>query len=483
MSRWNWALFAAVSIDLLMRAVAEILGAGSVAVLSTMVQLAVQYGLGFDTIVWGYGWVMLWLIVFQVTPALFPQTPREGWAGGIPNRLLFASAAVAMGLIFESWLAYIDTTDPVAAVLLQDITGRVLVPPVDAAKLLGGVFVASLLVRYVGRTSLTDAAEALGVLYIPSQPSPLAEMSDSGSATETVTGRKYLLAVVLLGLLLSTLVVLFPLPEVILVCVQLASALAVVTAPVSRDEASISRILNGIEESLVAASTAVWGGVWAVQRVLYAFFLIVIPAFLTLGLFRVVDLGALLNQQPLETMLLAVGLLVAICHVFLYVARLCQRLYAERLEAALPPSREPPTPSPVPLMLFPAGLLFAAVSRALSEQAQDELPSPNSITTVDVSPAVAVLITVGILLAVTTVWKSQAWPSFLPTNHLPDLLVAILSLFVFGVTVELFFGTLEPGSAFQPGEILSGIVGALTQIVLLSVLLYFCLLPFYLFSS
>ena len=203
MSRWTQALFGALSIDLLLRAIAELVGEGSAAAVSAGAGLLSRYLFDLSTLVWVYGWLLLWVVVFQLTPVLLPRQADPDWTEGIANRALVATGSVAVGLTLEGWLAWAE-----GPLLETDVFAvRLLVQPVDAGALLVGILLGYAAVRWLGRTPLDRLASARSLLYRPTA---------RPDATR-ITADRYLLAIVILGAVLASVALLFPLPELVVV--------------------------------------------------------------------------------------------------------------------------------------------------------------------------------------------------------------------------------------------------------------------------
>ena len=111
------AVYATASTDLLIRAAAELLGFGHTVGLLVPTVVVGRLALGLNTVGWALGWVLLWLILFFYAPLFFPRQgePNADWTLGAPNRLLVATAAVGVGVTFESWLAVFESMATTAA--------------------------------------------------------------------------------------------------------------------------------------------------------------------------------------------------------------------------------------------------------------------------------------------------------------------------------------------------------------------------------
>jgi hypothetical protein len=85
-----------VSLDLLLCALPELLGVGSIAGLSAAIAVLNREVFGLETVGRLYGWLLFWMVAFQFAPVFFPRQSDPDWTAGVPNRALVASAAVVV---------------------------------------------------------------------------------------------------------------------------------------------------------------------------------------------------------------------------------------------------------------------------------------------------------------------------------------------------------------------------------------------------
>lgn len=390
MSRWKQALFGALSIDLLLRAIAELLGEGSAAAVSAGAGLLSRYLFDLSTVVWVYGWLLLWMVVFQLTPVLFPRQAGPDWTEGIANRALVATGSVAVGLTLEGWLAWVE-----GPVLETDVfTARLLVQPIEAGALLVGILLGYAGVRWLGRTPLDRLAADRSLLYRPTtRPDPTG-----------ITADRYLLAVVVLGTVLASVALLFPLPELVVVGLQLADFLLVLGAVAVGGGAYVSA-REDVVKGLVGATLAVWGELEDLFQVAYVLAPLAWIAVVAAAVIKAVDFGTVLARQPAGLAVLVACLAVGGGYTVIYEFRMCERLRARRLGDA--DGADPLDPPRVPLFLLPAGLLFAAVALLLTGQGDSAVRG--GITAVDTAPGAVAVAAAGSVLAVGTVRKPSAF--------------------------------------------------------------------------
>lgn len=416
MSRWDQALFGAVSVDLLLRVLAELVGGGSLAAASAGVGLFSRYVLDLGTVVWAYSWALLWVIVFQLTPVLFPQQSKGDWTESVLHRALLASAGVTMGVTFEGWVAWLETMFSETSVL----TLRVFISPAEAVGILCAVGLGYLLVSRIGQTPLDRFASRFGLLFVPQQR----------AKEGTITVDRYLLAVFILGILLGTVALLFPIPELLIIGLQLTDFLVGLGALVAGSGTYFST-RSDIAEGMIGATLAVWGDLEELFHIVYVLAPLAFVAAVLATVIKGVAFGTVFVRQPVGAAVLISSLLVAAGHVLLYSFRLCQRIRDRKIaESSHDESGGQPLSdrARIPLLLLPVGILMAVVTLLLAE------PSTNvttgEITKLDMSAGVGSLAVLGTALAIVTVNRPSVFGHPVLETDLSDESAAALATFV-----------------------------------------------------
>lgn len=393
MSRWNRALFGAVGLDLVLRVLLELLGGGSLAI-SEGVKLFGYYAFDLRGLVWAYGWLLIWLIVFQVTPSLFPQKSPD-WTETVLNRTVFASGVVAIGVSVEGWIVRL-TAETIGITISEQ---AVFVFPLRVPLFLAGIFISYQLVRQIGYTSLDQAATKLGIVYTP----------QSRNTTGQITGDRYLLAVLLLGTTLAMLVLLFPLPEIVLIIVQTANVVVFLGASVVYDDVNFD-LTSDISKRMAGATVAIWGELEEVFNTIYILLPLIWFFGITATVVNAVEIKTIFNQQPVGLALLIVSLLGSGGHAILYPLRMSERARARADNSSVRLSSQSaslPEPPRVPLLLLPTGLLLATV--ALLTVGAGPTDVRNSIDVLNTTNVAVLTASVGLALAVVTVWNPVGW--------------------------------------------------------------------------
>jgi len=236
----------AAGTDLLARAVLDLVYTGDpVAIAVGGGALLSRYVLNAATLTWLFGWVVLGLAVFVVTPRLFPEE-LLGWARGVPARTVLTVGAVALALLFDSAFAAFAVfgASPVDLPLLELLAAF-----------------AAALVFVPATRNLPEWCVGVPLVNCP-------EGALLRTRREIQTGEllaRVLLIVSFAALFLVLLSRLFPVPEVILVVLAFAE-----TTRSARSGSSPTGGRKDVVERAILGLGAVWFGPEAVLALLYA---------------------------------------------------------------------------------------------------------------------------------------------------------------------------------------------------------------------
>ncbi len=311
------------SVDVVARAVPDVVAAADATILPVGLRLGTDAAAGYDAVGWAIGWLLLWTAVFAAVPAAFPRQLLV-WANGVAARVGLATAAVTVGLYLEAgaWLVVTRVGDvargptwfpvpvwtfPAALLVLAAVFWLTRVMPVRHPGLGSG------LIPYTGLTQTDDGSvtvEAHRVVY-------------DGEIDGDRLLSRWLLLVVLAGLLLSVVALLYPLPEVVF----LALAGRELTRRVV-GSASTGPAYKDIAERYVRSLGAIWVGPRGVLGVVYA--VVAVPAMLYLDFTYLTVLG---NREAVVASPLALGFLVATLGVATVGVTAASVRLAERLTA------------------------------------------------------------------------------------------------------------------------------------------------------
>lgn len=374
------AIYGTASIDLVMRLVAELLGFGRSVGLLVPFLVTGRLALGLDTIGWALGWVLLWLLLFLYGPLFFPEQgeTRTDWTLGLPNRLLVATAAVGVGITFESWLAIFESLANYGGI----VSSPVYVPPIAALALLGATLVGHLVVRTLEPTSWT-------VEHVPVPTRP---------RERPIAPDRYLSAVVVLGAILAVVAVLFPLPELLVVAFGAGSVVASL-APLTTPSAYLFAIREDLVRGILGGALAVWQALEGLSHLVYVLTPLLWFWLFAVGTIHLLDVRAAVARTPLSLLLLLGVLGAAGLHVVLFTFRLSLRVRARARGEEQPPL--------VPLFLLPLGVaLFVSLAVIISSGTT----TPNSLSRVGFSGPLTALGLLSIGLSVVTVLRPAAFP-------------------------------------------------------------------------
>lgn len=333
MRRALQVLMATAAGDLIVRGVVELFGLGATEALPAAVVLGTKLALGLPLVGWMLGWLLLGMVVFQTAPLLVPVEGAT-WPGSLRGRVSIAAAAVTVAVAIETLL----------------VTGqRGLSTPFQVGEALfwapAVVGVSSYLVARTG----SDPYEGPYAYSLRSIGGPM----EGGR----VTFGRYLLFVLLLGVLLAAVSLLFPVPELIILGSGVVSVVGV--------ELSFGRSLNvpggrDVAERLTRGAAVVWTGLDHLGFVVYALAMLLVAFAYVASTTLRVDIGAVATDDPAAAALLIVVLVTVLSTIVLTVERYLERLYYEvrdKPEAKKAVER-------LPGMLVPAGVLAMALETA-----------------------------------------------------------------------------------------------------------------------
>jgi len=373
----------AAGTDLLARAILDLASAGDpIAIAVGGSILLSRYVLDAATLTWLFGWVVLGLAVFVVTPRLFPEELRE-WARGVPGRGVLTLGAVALALSFDSAFAELAVfgASPVEA------------PPLALLAVFAAMF---LLVPVTWK--LPNWCVGVPLINCP-------EATALRTRREIRPGEilaRILLILPFAALFLVLLSRLFPVPEIILVVLAIAEM-----ARSPRSGSSPTGARKDVVERAIIGLGAVWFGPEAVLALFYAAVSVFFVLYLDLRAFEmfagpvdpttVAFLLATLGVATLSVLLASVRLLERFPKAFLTADDVADADLADRF-ADLHPRVSG-------FMLLPAALLVVFETQA-SGLFRHIAPRPSftlSVSTVDLGVALA-LAAVTLVVTLRAAW-------------------------------------------------------------------------------
>jgi len=416
-------VYGTASTDLLVRALAELLGVGRTVGLLVPFVVTGRLALGLDTVGWVLGWGLLWFVLFLYGPLFFPRQDEAGtdWPLGLPNRLLVATAAVGIGITFESWLAIFESLANYGGV----VSSPVYVPPRAAVGLLAATLLGYLVVSRVP---------------VPSWAAPQLRVTARPEGIP-ITADRYLLAVVFLGATLAVVAVLFPLPELLVMTFGAGSVLASI-APLTTPSVYLLAIREDLTQGLLGASLAVWQDPEDVFHLVYILTPLLWFWLFAAGTIHLVGLRTLLARSPLSLLLLLGLLGAAGLHVVVFAFRLSLRIRARVRGEAQPPL--------VPLFLLPLGLaMFVLLALVISSGVR----TPNALTDITFTRPLAALAVLSIGLSVLTVLWPRIFPFTGPAtdDHATAAIATALTL-----TASVAAGVYDPSVSQPDGRLVVG---------------------------
>jgi hypothetical protein len=370
--RTGLTLFGVAGLDLAARFAGELLGFGTTIGLAVPVVLAGRLSFGLSTLGAALGWLLLWLVLFLFAPVFFPEPDRSknDWVVGVPNRLVVATGALGVGLTLEGWIAAWESRVSLGSGI---VTGTVSVPPRYAVGLLVGI-----LVSYFVVSNWRPSVFGTTWLPVPDRP-----------AEGSVTADRYVFLVLMLGVVLSVMSVLFPLPELLLVGLQLGDVVYGLGTLVSAGEFYLVARQDFVE-GMTGAVLVIWQDIEDLSHLVYIIAPLLWVWYIAVATITVADLPALVRTSPLGL----VGVLGLVTVVGGYVTFHSFRL-SERVRARMTGDDERPR---MPLFLLPAGGGAFVVMAVLVDPAS----GPDSISTLSFSPgrwALGAASTVGAVVA------------------------------------------------------------------------------------
>ncbi|WP_152040436.1 hypothetical protein [Salinigranum salinum] len=399
MDRSGAVLFGVAGLDLAARIAGELLGFGTTVGLAVPVVLAGRLSFGLSTLGAALGWLLLWLVLFLYAPVFFPgpDRPTGEWVVGIPNRLVVATGALGVGLTLEGWIAAWESQVSLADGI---VTGVVYISPLYAAGLL-----VAILVGYFIVVDTRPSVFAATRLPVPNRPT-------EGS----ITADRYVFLVLTLGLVLSVMSVLFPLPELLLVGLQLGDVVYGLGMLVSAGEFYVAARQDFVE-GMTGAVLVIWQEIEDISHLVYILAPLLWVWYIAVATITAADLPALVRTAPLDL----IGVLVLVTTVGGYVTFHSFRL-SERVRARMTGDDERPR---MPLFLLPAGAGAFVVMAVLVNPAS----GPDSVSTLAFSPGLWALAAAGTMVAVIATARPRRVPSF--ERVIDDQAVAALSTTVF----------------------------------------------------
>jgi hypothetical protein len=409
MKRWKQLLFGVVTadlvfrlsselvglVDLLLRFVVEVLGLGRTVGISAGAVFGTRFLLGLDLVGWVFGWLLFWLLLFWSAPLFFPRqgSPDDDWTAGLGNRFLLASATVGVGITIEGWLAAFETRFNFENL----VSSPVFVAPVEAAGLL-----AVTLVGYVAVANMTTKTRVdRQYLYEPS------ERYEGG----TVTGDRYLLAVIVLGVILATMAVLFPLPELLLVSLQTADFLVAIGIAVTGAEYVIAA-RNDIVEGMTGAVLSVWGDLRELFHLVYIVAPLLLFWFLAVVAVAGIAFESAVASSPPGLAVYGLCFLTIGVQVTFHSYRLSERVRDRLVDAETATENEAlhtEMKPRIPLVLIPAVLAWFVQAVMIRRQVGGG-DTPSVIYELPFEPELALLAVFAFVLSVLTVARPRWFP-------------------------------------------------------------------------
>jgi|GEM_PF-4404075 len=415
MGWWERTLFGVVSVDLtlrfaselvgivdlVLRFVVEVLGLGRTVSISAGAVLGSRLLLGLDIAGWMFGWLLFWLLLFQSTPLFFPRQgsrddPSSDWTAGLANRFLLATATVGVGITFEGWLAALETRFHVGSLVSSPVS----ISPVG----FGGLLVVTL-VGYVAVASLTTTTRVdRKYLYVPS------DRYEGGA----VTGDRYLLAVVVLGAILATMAVLFPLPELLLVSLQTADVLVAVGV-VGTSAEYVVAARNDIVEGMTGAVLSVWEDLEEVFHLVYIVAPLLLFWVLAVETLAGIAFDSVVASSVPGLAVLGLCLVTIGVQVTFHSYRLSERVRDRLVDAASASQEEAlntETKPRIPLFLGPAALAWFVAGVLGTRQGSGIGGTAPVVYELPFEPELALLAGFAFVLSILTVARPEWFPDF-----------------------------------------------------------------------
>lgn len=354
---------------------------------------------------WVMSWVLLGAVVFQLAPLIFPRNYAE-WAHGFPNRLLFAAGSVGVGIFLErhlhEWtdLGATPFSAPIEYLAVVFLLVGLAAPVV---RLVPSFTVDSGLIYSFGRSE-----------YAVQKP------------TEVSFTSQYLLAVAVVGVILTELAMLFPLPELLMagfvVSDGIRGRILGAKPPSRRDFA----------ERHIASVTIIWTGLRGAVWLLYSIAGLLFAILFTVFIYQKVRYSLLGWGNLKESVFILGAVATMTLLVVVHSVRLTERIPLEAGTLEWGPNTRVIDPggeflrrrTRIPGCLIPAGILLACTFYAMP---QGTTSSSGPIENLLLTPPL-VGVTFGAMLVGLVTLVRPGWVPNLPYS---DYHVAVISLSCF----------------------------------------------------
>lgn len=378
-------------LDIVWRSLPELVGLGDSLVLPAMLALSTGVVLDAGTVGWVLGWFLLASLVAYVAPRLYPES-AQGVASGVPMRLAVAGSTVAVGTliertIVEEWFGVGTTPIPYGLERLGAILaasagafavamalgylssrirgGRGRADPNSPAGSRGSGAGSSVGSSGIRTDRATGGADLLNYSFdssggsSPTSSPSLRDHHERGVTATVSPGPVSLVAVSVLlcgflGLLLSGVSLLYPLPELVVVGWFVRDT-AIEVLDLTHGQIPVRL---DVAERFAMGASAVWAGVRGVLTFVYVCSGLFLTIIYVLYVRQLV--GDVFGSGLVPGMFLVACLGTATLHAAVYWLRI-----VDRLPAHLFADDETAPVGRVPGLLIPSGLLvglFAAWS-------------------------------------------------------------------------------------------------------------------------
>lgn len=400
----SYLLAAVAGSGLATRVIPDLLELGD-AVLVPVGLVVSAWVLEWSLVNWVMSWVLLGAVVFQLAPLIFPRNYAE-WAHGVPNRLLFAAGSVGVGVFLERHL--------------QAWTGLGTTPFPAPIEYLPVVFLLVALATPVVRFVPPVAVDS-GLIY----SFGTSEYAVQKPTTVSFTSQ-YLLAVAVVGVILTELAMLFPLPELLVAGFVVSDGVrgrVLGARPPSRRD---------FAERLLASVTIIWTGLRGAVWLLYSIAGLLFAILFTVFVYRKVR-HSLLGWGTLEESVFILGAVATMTLlVVVHCVRLTERIPLEAGAMEWGPNTRVIDPdgeflrrrARIPGCLIPAGILLACIFYAMPE---GEASSPGPLDHLLLTRPLAAVTLGAALVGIVTLIR----PQWIPSLPYSDYHVAVLSLSCF----------------------------------------------------
>lgn len=426
--------------DLMARFLPELLGLSDNFLLPVGLVIASGFVLDMTTVSWLLGWLLFGIVVFQISPLLFPRYAHR-WAHALPNRLTMTVSSVTAGMFIEKFI--LDTlSEP------QLGGGELGTTPLPLPLDIFPVVLLGITILLVGSKFYSNPTIHSRFVYSFDADRFPASPMDRLPVTQHVT------LVLLIGTLLAELSLLFPLPELLII------------AAFGYDFGGF--LIGGVEEiparqdlaeRVLQAGTAIWHRPRKVIQLFYIVFGIFAILFMDLFYIKYLDLPALVQVRPVAGAF-AVYVLVMITTL----GSIAYVRFAERIPAQLHSTpgyrvsdkhrrQTPPEPDrqSVPGLLVPAGIILMTLELArpnyADAEAASELPALLAL-----KPLFTVAIVAG-LVGIAMIW----WPDLAGGSLFSDYVATPLAVGCF-LTIGWGIGFMDFGKLLADQNVASVLV-------------------------